>query len=150
MQSEMNSSILDRTFFRRIMTGGMTSTIFGVVTFAMIFISAISMEIEETLLNMTVLWGTIALLVSLVAGIGLAIGFRYCNSKLFRIIVFALPLVITIAAIYGLFYTDAKSGIALAGLLLLPTSATIAGCSFATASAVTVFQNWKLRARNAG
>ena len=143
MPSDTTSLSSDRTFFWKFMSGGMTASIFGVATFVTIFVYAISIEIEETLPNMIALWGTIVLFVSMLAGGGLAIGIRCCNSTLFRIIIFALPLVISIAGIYSWFYTDSKLGLAIAGWLLLPTSAIIAGCSFVIASAVAAFQNLK-------
>ena len=115
---------------RRFFFGGLIASIFGIAVFVFVFIFAINLGIEETTVNMIVLWATIiALVVSFGVG-GLILGFKHCDSLMIRPISLGIPITLAIAGAYAWFFTEPQLGIGILALLLLPASGIIAGCAF--------------------
>ena len=131
MTSQPASTSSSRTLWvQRFLFAGLTASVFGIVAFVCSFVFAVRLGIEETFLNMTVIWTVIVTLVAAVGTYGLVLGFRHCETTLLRMISIGIPVCVIVAILYVWISTDLKLGIFIWGVVLLPASGVIAICGF--------------------
>ena len=124
---------------RRFLFGGLTASTFGIVAFVCLFVGAVRLGIEETDVNIAMLWTVIITLVAVLGGYGLILGIRNCESTLLRIVSIGIPISVSTAVLCAWVFTDLKLGIFIWGLVLLPSCGVIIICGFVASLVVSIW-----------